>query len=153
MSKCQPPWVAPLFNLDRDMRTRVLTNPSNKTWASYQIRKIAGCTCAGDVGNVFPAIDFKGNRLLAIPAYITARASSSMSGSLTGGGKENVRGIPSACAPRNFTYLEEARAAHTIILWPQPKRWIMIHISELTMIINEVMMKWYTICGHFTNMI
>ena len=29
MSKCQPPWVAPLFNLDRDMRTRVLTNPSN----------------------------------------------------------------------------------------------------------------------------
>ena len=31
MSKCQPPWVAPLFNLDRDMRTRVLTNPSNNT--------------------------------------------------------------------------------------------------------------------------
>ena len=30
MSKCQPPWVAPLFNLDRDMSTRVLTNPSNK---------------------------------------------------------------------------------------------------------------------------
>ena len=30
MSKCQPPWVAPLFNLDRDMRTRVLTNPSNE---------------------------------------------------------------------------------------------------------------------------
>ena len=29
MSKCQPPWIAPLFNLDRDMRTRVLTNPSN----------------------------------------------------------------------------------------------------------------------------
>ena len=31
MSKCQPPWVAPLFNLDRDMSTRVLTNPSNDT--------------------------------------------------------------------------------------------------------------------------
>ena len=30
MSKCQPPWVAPLFNLDRDMRTRVLTNPGKK---------------------------------------------------------------------------------------------------------------------------
>ena len=28
-------------------------------WASFQIRKIAGCACAG---NVFPATDFKGNR-------------------------------------------------------------------------------------------
>ena len=27
-------------------------------WASYQIHKIAGCTCAGNVGNVFPATDF-----------------------------------------------------------------------------------------------
>ena len=26
-------------------------------WASYQIRKIAGCTCAGNAGNVFPATD------------------------------------------------------------------------------------------------
>ena len=31
-------------------------------WASYQIRKIASCACAGNVGNVFPATDFKGNR-------------------------------------------------------------------------------------------
>ena len=31
-------------------------------WASYQIRKIAGCACAGNAGNVFPATDFKGNR-------------------------------------------------------------------------------------------
>ena len=28
-------------------------------WASYQIRKIAGCACTG---NVFPVTDFKGNR-------------------------------------------------------------------------------------------
>ena len=31
-------------------------------WASCQIRKIAGCACAGNTGNVFPATDFKGNR-------------------------------------------------------------------------------------------
>ena len=31
-------------------------------WTSYQIRKIAGCACAGDAGNVFPATDFKGDR-------------------------------------------------------------------------------------------
>ena len=44
-------------------------------WVSYQIRKIAGCACTGNAGNVFPAIDFKGNRKLAIPACITERAS------------------------------------------------------------------------------
>ena len=44
-------------------------------WASYQIRKIACCACAGNGGNVFPATDFKRNRYLAIPACITARAS------------------------------------------------------------------------------
>ena len=29
---------------------------------SYQIRKIVGCACTGNAGNVFPAADFKGNR-------------------------------------------------------------------------------------------
>ena len=45
----------------------------HETWTSYEIRKIVGCTCAGNAGNVFPAADFKGNRLLAIPVCITAR--------------------------------------------------------------------------------
>ena len=45
------------------------------SWASYQIHKIAGCACAGNAGNVFPAAEFNGNRELAIPACITARAS------------------------------------------------------------------------------
>ena len=40
------------------------------TWASFQIRKIAGCACAGNAGNVSP-----GHRRLAIPTCITARAS------------------------------------------------------------------------------
>ena len=43
-------------------------------WTSYQIRKIAGCACAGNAGNVFPTTDFKGNRQLAIPAYTKAHA-------------------------------------------------------------------------------
>ena len=70
-------------------------------WASYQIRKIVGCACAGNAGNVFPATDFKGNRYLAIPACIMA----CMWGSLSCGGGENVPGIPGACGTRNFTYL------------------------------------------------
>ena len=44
-------------------------------WASYQIYKIACCACARNAGNIFPTTDFKGNRKLAIPACITARAS------------------------------------------------------------------------------
>ena len=47
-----------------------------RTWASYQIRKIAGCACVGNAGSVLPATNFKGNRYLAIPACIIARASS-----------------------------------------------------------------------------
>ena len=36
------------------------------SWASYQLRKIAGCACTGNAGNVSPATDFKGNPKLAI---------------------------------------------------------------------------------------
>ena len=51
--------------------------------------------CPGNAGNVFPATDFKEDRLLAISECITARASPthvpwSMSGSLIHGGGENV---------------------------------------------------------------
>ena len=31
------------------------------SWASNQTRKIAGCSCGRNAGNVFPATDFKGN--------------------------------------------------------------------------------------------
>ena len=47
---------------------------THSPWASYQIRKIEGCACAGKAGNVFPATHFKGNRKLAIPACIAALA-------------------------------------------------------------------------------
>ena len=45
-------------------------------WAFYQIRKIAGCACDANAGNVFPVTtDPKGNRQLAILVCITTRAS------------------------------------------------------------------------------
>ena len=44
-------------------------------WASYQIRKLSGCASAGNTRKVFSATDVKGNRGLAIPACIMARAS------------------------------------------------------------------------------
>ena len=43
-------------------------------WVSYQILKIAGCACVGKAGGFFPPLTFKGNRWLAIPTCITARA-------------------------------------------------------------------------------
>ena len=73
-------------------------------WASCQIRKIAGCACVGNAGNVFPYTDFKGNHELAIPACVTHEPWC-MSGSITRGGGENVPGIPGACTTRNLTYL------------------------------------------------
>ena len=51
-----------------------ITSRYSSPWASWQIRKIAGCACAENAGNVFPSTAFKGNRLLAIPAWITSRA-------------------------------------------------------------------------------
>ena len=76
-------------------------------WASYQIRKFAGCTCAGNAGNVFSATGCKpligdsgmqrGTCVTHVPWY--------MSGSPTRGRSENVPDIRGACATRNFTYL------------------------------------------------
>ena len=82
-----------------------------KAWASYQICKIAGCACAGNAGNVFPATNFKGNQpLVSDPGMHRGTRVThvpwSMSGSLTRGGGENVPGIPGACATRNFAYLQ-----------------------------------------------
>ena len=89
-------------------------------WASYQIRKFAGCAWAGNAWNAFPATDFKGNRLLAIPACITARITHvpwCMVGSLSRGGGENVPGIPGAWATRNFTYLARGPWDHRELCW------------------------------------
>ena len=45
-----------------------------KQWASYQIRKIAGCACAGNAGNVFPRCQFQRKPLVSDPAVHHARA-------------------------------------------------------------------------------
>ena len=41
---------------------RILWTERKAPRASYQLRKIAGCICAGNSGNVFTATDFNGNR-------------------------------------------------------------------------------------------
>ena len=77
-------------------------------WASYQLRKIAGCTCAGNAGNIFPA-RLGRKPLVSDPGMhhgtCVTHVPWCMSGSLTRCGGDNVPGIPGACATRNITYL------------------------------------------------
>ena len=81
-------------------------------WASYQIRKIAGCACAGNVGNVFPTRRLQRKPLVNDPdmhhGTCVTHVPWCMSGSLTCGGGENVPGIPGACAPAILRIWQEA---------------------------------------------
>ena len=60
-------------------------------------------------GTFSPATDFKRNGVVSDPGMhhgtCVMHVPWCMSGSLTCSGRENVPGIPSACATRNFTYL------------------------------------------------
>ena len=82
------------------------------TWASYQIRKIAGCACAGNAGNVFPRRRFQRKPLVSDPGMhhgtCVTHVPWCMSGSLTCGDGENVPGIPGACAPAILRIWQEA---------------------------------------------
>ena len=73
------------------------------SWASYQIRNIAGCACAGNAGNVFPCHRLQRKPLVSGPGMhhgtCVTHVPRCMSGSLASGGGENVPGIPGACAP------------------------------------------------------
>ena len=77
--------------------------------ASYQIRKIAGCACARNAGNVFPTRRLQRKPPVSDPGMhhgtCVTHVPWCMSGSLTCAGRENVPGIPQRMRTRNFTYL------------------------------------------------
>ena len=81
-------------------------------WASYQIRKIACCACAGNAGNVFPRRRFQMKPLVSDPGMHPGTCVTHVpwctSGSLTCGDGENVPGIPGACAPAILRIWQEA---------------------------------------------
>ena len=87
-------------------------SPFPSTWASYQIRKIAGCACAGNAGNVSPLRRFRRKPLFSDPGMhhgtCVTHVPWCMSGSLTCGDGENVPGIPGACAPAILRIWQEA---------------------------------------------
>ena len=63
-----------MFSQINQTRLQTISKHHIFEWASCLIGKIADCACAGNAGNVFSATDFRGNRELAIPACIMARA-------------------------------------------------------------------------------
>ena len=87
-------------------------------WTSYQIRKIAGCACAGNAGNVFPRRRFQRKPLVSDPGMhhgtCVTHVPWCMSGSLTCGDGENVPGIPGACAPAILRIWQEAHCMATL---------------------------------------
>ena len=75
-------------------------------WASYQTRKICGCACAENAGNVFPATAGKRSRYAS--RHVRAAMYAGIANwqfPLKSAAGENVPGIPGACATHNFTYL------------------------------------------------
>ena len=82
---------------------------SDSPRASYQIRKIVGCACAGNAGSVFPRHRLQRKPLVSDPGMhhgtCITHVPWCLSVSLTRDCEENVPGISGACAFRNCTYL------------------------------------------------
>ena len=101
----------------------------------YQIRKIAGCACATNVGTFFPP-SWVSDPDMHHGSYVT-HGPWCMPGSLTSGlllskWWKNVRGIPGAGATRNLTYLARGPCKERENLaYKQPYR--LIHPSPKAM--------------------
>ena len=100
-----------IAKINRQSKT-IVTMEHIDSWPSYQIRKIAGCACAGNDGNVFPRRRFQRKPLVSDPGMHhgtrVTHVPWCMSGSLTRGDRENVPGIPGACAPTILRIWQEA---------------------------------------------
>ena len=98
-----------LIKVASDYCSCVMCMATLSLWASYQIRKISGCACTVNAGNVFPRHRFQRKPLVIDPdmhhGTCVKHVPWCMSGSITNDGGENVPGIPGACATRNFAYL------------------------------------------------
>ena len=116
----------------------------NAPWASYQIRKIAGCACAGNAGKVFPRRRFQRKPLVSDPGMhhgtCVTHVPWCMSRSLTCGDGENVPGIPRACASAILRIWQEAHG------WQSTIKFIWNHNNN-TWRVNECAQRTSTITG------
>ena len=112
LSSVKIPYMGWIFFIEYDECVCLDIIKDKSSWASYQIRKIAGCACAGNAGNVFPRRRFQRKPLVSDPGMhhgtCVTHVPWCMSGSRTRGGGENVPGIPGACAPAISRIWQEA---------------------------------------------
>ena len=118
-----------------------VTTSGIRQWISYQIRKIAGCACAGNAGNLFPTANFQGNRLVSHPGMhhgtCVTHVPWCMSGSLTYGNGENVSNIRPAHAQtailriwqeaHGYDYLSMSRFVFTCLSEMGPAGYLLLH--------------------------
>ena len=102
-----------------------------RQWASYQIRKIAGCACAGNAGNVFPTHRLQRKPLVSDPGMhqgtCVTQVPWCMSESLTWGNGENVSGI---CAPAILRIWQEANCKIALVPVKCPSRmWFRFNVQ------------------------
>ena len=79
---------------------------SSCVWASYQIRKIASCACAGNAENVFPRARLQRKPPVTDPGMHCGTCGTHvpwcMSGSLTRGGGETFPAFPAHAHPQFY---------------------------------------------------
>ena len=89
-------------------------------WASYQIRNIASCACAGNAGNAFPCCRLQRKLLVSDPGMhhgtCVTHVPWCMSGLLACDGGVNVPGILGACAPAIFRIWQEAHGSASSLI-------------------------------------
>ena len=127
----------------------VYWHSQQNSWASYQIRKIAGCACAGNAGNVFLRRRVQRKPLVSDPGMhhgtCVTHMPWCMTGSLTRGGGENVPGIPGACARAILRIWQEAHWIGAFFTFSDLNsklergcRFWVVHISETAVPIFSV---------------
>ena len=116
------------------------------SWASYQIRKIAGCACAGNAGNVFPRRRFQTKPLVSDPGMhhgtCVTHVPWCMSGSLTCGDGKTFPAFPAHAHPqfcvsdkRPMACLIQASVKINVVIRSSPNRLV-------------TSLKWAYVCAH-----
>ena len=106
-------------------------------WASYQIRKIAGCACAGNTGNVFPRRQFQRKPLVSDPGMhhgtCVTHVPWCMSGSLTCGDGGKRSRHSRRMRTRNFAYLARGPCwGNRPSDWDFPLTHVIVHWDNTT---------------------
>ena len=87
-------------------------------WASYQIRKIAGCACTGNAGNILPRHRFQKKPLVSDPGMhhgtCVTHVPWCMSGSLTCGDGETFPAFPAHAHPQFCVSGKRPMALHCL---------------------------------------